>query len=364
MSSMQGSAGTDPMAGKLPLVRLFQGAAIWSLRTLIVALMVSLAGCATSARAPRSPAPVVIPESTWRQIDSDIVAVSREAKRQATNHARDAMQDWRVLVYQRTDANFIPWFSGYWTRQWLTLKVSWYKLSAGGEKDPTVERLALYLQGEYRDRVLGPVAREVDPQRVTEQTTKLYVWLLGELLPRIPPRYGVPADQFERRLKAIPAIALAPPPSHDASLHAIVHADPIGKLPAYAALVERIRHAPGGTQTWSADAGISSVAKQTSRTLVTEFATGSAASAVSAMVGRAAGLVLSLGAAGFNAMLRANERPRMEAQLRRSLHAAFDEEWRELMRDPDTGVLAGVYHLSGQIEGSLAEHGDDEAPQP
>lgn len=359
MSSMQGSTGTAPLAKKLPLAHLFRGPA--SLRALIIALMVSLAGCATSARAP-SPAPVVIPESTWRQIDSDIVAVSRNAKQQATNHARAAMKDWRILVYQRTDADFIPWFSSYWTRRWLTVKVSWYKLSAGGEKDPTVERLAIYLQAEYRDRVLEPVAREVDPDRIMEQTTKLYVWLLGELLPRIPARYGVPADQFERRLKAIPAIALAPPPSHGASLHAIVHADPIGKLPAYAALVERIRHAPGGTQAWSADTGISSVAKQTSQTLVTELATGSVASVVSAVVGSAAGLVISLGTAGFNAMLRANERPRMEAQLRRSLHAAFDEEWRELMHDPDRGVLAGFHHLSGQIEGSLAND-DDEAPQ-
>jgi hypothetical protein len=75
------------------------------------------------------------------------------------------------------------------------------------------------------------------------------------------------------------------------------------------------------------------------------------------MVGRAAGLVISLGTAGFTAMLRQNERPKMEAQLRENLHTVFDEKWLELMHNPDTGVLAGVYQLSVQIEGSLANSG-------
>ncbi|GAB3372579.1 hypothetical protein [Azotobacter armeniacus] len=325
-----------------------------NLRSLIVVLMVALAGCATPDRTPKLPPPVVIPESTWRQIDRDIVAVSLDAKKQATNHAHHAMQSWRGLVYQRTDTDFIPWFSSYWTRQWLTMKVTWYKLNAGGEKEPTVERLAIYLQEQYHEQVLEPVAKEIDPDRVMEQATKLYVWLLGEQLQRIPQRYGVPPDQFYRRLKGIPAIALAPPPTHSASLYQIVHADPIGRLPAYVALVARIHNAPGGAGTWSSDAGISSVAKRTSERLATELATSGVASSVAAAVGRAAGMVISLGAAGFTSIVREKERPEMEAQLRKSLNAAFDEEWLDLMRNPDTGVLAGVYYISGQIERSLA----------
>ncbi|SEI62243.1 hypothetical protein SAMN04244579_01410 [Azotobacter beijerinckii] len=325
-----------------------------NLRFLIVALMVALAGCATPERAPERPPPVVIPESTWRQIDSDIVAVSLDAKEQAMHFAHDAMQGWMDLVYQRTETDFIPWFSSYWTRQWLTMRVSWYKLSAGGEKDPTVERLALYLQEQYRERVLEPVAEEVDPDRVMEQTTKLYVWVLGELLQRIPQRYGIPRDQFDRRLKDIPAIALAPPSSHSASLYQIVCADPLARLPAYGALVARIHNPSAGAGTRPAGADISPVAKRTSENLVNELATSSVASVISTAVGRVAGAVISLGAAGFSAVVRENERPDMEAQLRKNLNAAFDEKWLDLMRNPDTGVLAGVYHISGRIEGGLA----------
>lgn len=325
-----------------------------NLRALLVAALLALAGCATSKPPPAPPPPVVIAESTWRQIDSDIVAVSQDAKEQASKHARAAMQDWRNLVYQRTDTDFIPWFSGYWTRQWLSMKVTWYQLSAEGEGDPVADRLAIYLQEQYHDRVLQPVAREVDPDRVTEQATKLYVWVLGELLQRIPPRYGVPLEQFDRRLQDIPAIALAPPPSHSASLKQIVHAEPLGELPAYMALATRIHNARGGAAVWSADAGISALAKQTSERLASDLTVRGIASAISSVAGRAAGAVISLATAGFSAVKSENERPKMEAQLKKSLNAAFDEEWLDLMHNPDTGVLAGVYYLSGQIEGSLA----------
>ncbi|MGH8435046.1 MAG: hypothetical protein ACRERX_11295 [Pseudomonas sp.] len=319
------------------------------LRSLIVALMVAVAGCATSERAP----PVLISESTWRQVDRDIVTASQAATGEAKNYARDSMESWRGLVYQRTDADFIPWFFSYWTQQWLSIKVGWYKLSAGGEKDPTVNRLAIYLQEQYYDRVLEPDAKEIDPDVIMEQTTIFYVQLLGEQLQVIPPRYGVPLDQFDRRLKDIPAIAMAPPAAHSASLYEVLHADPIAKLPAYVALADRIRSASGGAGAGLSGSGLSSVAQRTSEKLADELVTSGAASIVSAVLPRVAGMVISLGVAGFTAIARESERPEVEVQLRENLSADFDEEWLDLMHNPDTGVLAGVYHLSGQIEGSL-----------
>ncbi|MFB8830142.1 hypothetical protein ACE0DR_14415 [Azotobacter sp. CWF10] len=158
-------------------------------RVLIVVWLAVLAGCSTSDRT--SGRPPVIPESTWRQVDSDIVAASQDATRQTSNYAQELMAEWMDLVYRRTDAEFIPWFSSYWTRQSLSMRVTWYKLNAEG-KEEVVDRLALYLQERYQDRVLKPVAREIDPDRVMEKATKFYIWLLGELLRKIPERYGVP----------------------------------------------------------------------------------------------------------------------------------------------------------------------------
>jgi hypothetical protein len=113
----------------------------------------------TPQRAPDPRPPVYIPESTWQQVDRDIVAASTAARRPAGNYARGSMKAWLASVRQRTEADFIPWYTGYWTQQWLAIKVAWYKMSAGQEEDPAVERLAAYLQEQYQEQVLGPVAR-------------------------------------------------------------------------------------------------------------------------------------------------------------------------------------------------------------
>jgi len=265
------------------------------------------------------------------------------------------MKSWRDLVQKRTETNFIPWFTDYWTQQWLAIKVAWYKMSAGEGTDPTVQRLAAYLQEQYHDRVLDPVAREIDPDVVREQATKRYIRLLGEQLQEMPRRYGVPSSQFDRRIKDIPAIALAPHPAHSASLYQIVHADPITKLPAYVALITQIRNASGGAGAGPSDARISPVAKRASEKLEGKLATSGGASAAAAVVGGVAGMMISLGAAGFSAIAHENERPKMEAQLRENLNAALNDMYLGLLEDRATGVMAGVYYISEQIEGSIAK---------
>ncbi len=102
----------------------------FSLRSLTVTLMVALAGCATPDRLPAPTPQVQVPESTWWQVDSDIGTASLAATGSARNYARGTMENWRSRVQKRTESDFIPWFTGYWTQQWLAIKVAWYKLSA------------------------------------------------------------------------------------------------------------------------------------------------------------------------------------------------------------------------------------------
>src|SRR5690606_11558962 len=90
----------------------------------------------------------------------------------------------------------------------------------------------------------------------------------------------------------------------------------------------------------------------TSRQLTNELATGSVAGAVGAMLGPA-GAVLSLGVMGVSELLREHDRPEREAQLRKSLNAAFNQEWREWMRSRDHGVMAGVHYLDDSLERQL-----------
>lgn len=317
-------------------------------------LLVVLAGCAAQAPTPRPTAEPPVAPDTWQQIDYALVAASQEAREQAADYAEDLMQRWRKLVLQRTDEHFIPWFSSNWTQQWLGMRVTWYRLDSAETREPAAARLALYLQTQYQARVLEPVARQIHPGWVTEQATRLYVHHLGGLVRDIPLRYGVPAGQFDEHLRGIPAIPPAPSDS-GVSLHALLHSDPLDRLPAYATFVERIRAGQDGTDAWSADAGIAALARQASTDLSNEQTTQGIVGMLSTVVGRVAGMTISLGATAFTSLAREERRPNMESQLRQNLHATFEAQWLELMHAPDSGVLAGVRHLSGQIEGTLAE---------
>lgn len=324
------------------------------IRGLIVVLVVVLAGCATRERVAEPAPPVHVPDSTWWQVDREIVVASEAAAVAAGSYARRTMEKWRGMVATRNESDFIPWFTGYWTQQWLAIKVAWYRLGAGEATDPAVRRLAGYLQEQYRERVLDPVAREVDPDLVRETATKLYVESLGRGIRPLAMRHGVPADQFDQRLRGIPAIALAPPPAHDASLYELVHAEPLAALPAYSALLVRIRPPAGSAAPGPSEERISPVARRASEKLVARFAASGLSSAAAAAIGGVAGAAISLGALGIGALAHESQRPEMEAELRASLNAALDDMWHSQMDDPATGVLAGVAHLAQRIEDRLS----------
>ena len=181
-----------------------QEVAILSLRSLVIAVLVVLAGCATPPRAPVEVAPVIVSESTWQQVDREIVAASQSATEQTRIYARGAMDYWRTRVYELTEQNFIPWFSNYWTQEWLSVKVSWYNLSAKGEQDASEKRLAAYLLEAYQEKVLAPVAREVDPDSILSLAAAFYVDILKEELQKISTRHGVPMAQLNGRIQKIP----------------------------------------------------------------------------------------------------------------------------------------------------------------
>ena len=328
--------------------------AILSLRSLIVAVLVVLAGCATPPRAPVEVVPVIVSTSTWQQVDREIVAASQSATEQTRIYARGAMEYWRTRVYELTEQNFIPWFSSYWTQEWLSVKVSWYTLSARGEQDASEKRLAAYLLEAYQEKVLAPAALEVDPDAILGLAAAFYVDILKEELQKTSTRHGVPMAQLNGRIQKIPAIALGPPPARDASLYQIVHTESLNTLPAFAALVDKIHKAGGDKGVGSTDTAMAPVARRASRRMEAEMAPRGAASAVAAAAGRLAGGLITIGVAGIRALIQANDRPDSEALIRSSLGNTFDKAWLKLVQNPTTGVMAGTLYMAGQIEGSLA----------
>ncbi|MDB6443909.1 hypothetical protein PII47_10980 [Pseudomonas sp. 21TX0197] len=323
------------------------------LHSLMLAVLIILAGCATPQRGQQVDS-VAVAQDTWRQVDRQIVAASGTAIEQAERYARGSMEHWRMLVYERTEAEFIPWFSSYWTQEWLAVKVSWYAASAQGEKDSASRRLAVYLQTQYRERVLEPVAVEIDPEAIRANATSYYVSLLNQQVQMIAQSHRIPLELMSRRLHGIPAVNLGPPAARNASLYQMVHTNPLNTLPAYAALIDYVNKA-AATGNGPSDAVIATVAQRTSEKIEAQFATRGATGAAAAVAGKAAGALISVGVAGIRAIIHEGERPEMQAHIRKSLSAAFDEAWFKSLKHPLSGVLAPVYYLDEEIRGSLME---------
>ncbi|MBM3107005.1 hypothetical protein IIE18_17905 [Pseudomonas sp. V1] len=290
--------------------------------------------------------------ATWEQIDREIIEASLASTSSVNDYARRSMRVWKDRVQQFTESEFIPWFTGYWTQQWLTMKVAWYKMNSGDGKDPPEKRLALYLQEQYHRQVLDQVAKEIDPEGIRDRAMELYIQLLGQQLQQIAQRYRAPAQQFNLRLTRIQAINLGPPAARNASLYQLLFSKPLTEQPAYAALVGHM-HSTVRAGTQRSDVGLSSVAQQASEKLGATLAPRGIASAVATAVGRVAGSLISVAAAGYGVITHNQEQPAMIEQLRVILNVALNEEWRELMDNRKTGAMAGVYYLSGEIEEGL-----------
>jgi hypothetical protein len=298
---------------------------------------------------------VMISPSTWQQVDREIIDASQSATEQTKIYARGAMDYWRTRVYQLTEENFIPWFSSYWTQEWLSMKVSWYSISSKGEQDASAKRLAEYLLEKYQEKVLAPASLEVDPDAILSLAAAFYVDILKEELQKISQRHGVPMAQLNGRIQKIPAIALGPPAARDASLYQVVHTEQLTALPAYAALVDKVHKAGGDKGVGSTDTAMAPVAKRASQRIEAEMAPRGAASAVAAAAGKLAGALISVGVAGVRAIIQANDRPDSEALIRSSLGNTFDKAWTKLVQNPTTGVMAGTLYMAAQIEGNLAQ---------
>lgn len=284
-----------------------------------------------------------------------IAVASEYARCEAEAYARVAMDEWRDRVRRQIEEVFIPWYSSYWTQQWISTKVAWYQLQyAEGEATPE-ERLVSYLQEQFREQVLEPVGGFVDPNAVMDQAANTYRL---ELKGRVEPlsfEYGIPVDAFSQHLDTIPAIVISTTPQEIVSLRDVLNTADLSALPAYGALWTQIAAANGNAETTVPMDRLDHVARRAVTKLVGSMPLRASAAAASTLIGGFWGLVISAGSAVWSVTEHEQDKQAMEMQLRENLDAALGVMWQDLVEDPRGGVTAMVQHMSDQIEAALPQ---------
>jgi len=322
---------------------------LWCLvRGLLTAMTLLLGACAQAPVVPQAPA-FQIPTATRHAIDERIGVASVHAQNGAVTYARVAMEEWQGLVRRYTEDVFIPWYTSYWTQQWIGTKVAWYQLQyTEGEVTPE-ERLTAYLQEEFSGQVLQPANGHIDPADVMQESTNDYLRELRHALDQLPSEYRIPRAAFDEHLDGIPAIVLKSELPREASLLAVLEARDLRNMPAYEALLQQIAAAAGLDTEAPAGDRLTLVARRAVDKLVGSAAVRGGTAAAATIVGGLLGAAVSVGAAAWGVAEHDLDRSAMQAQLRENLDAALEIMWQGLVDDPDAGVTAPMNHIAAQI---------------
>ncbi len=332
---------------------------------LLAMLLLMLVGCASRSTSiiPTEPVPPVPPEK-WREIQEEIWTASTLAYFEAQIYAREAMREWMVRVREKTESEFVPWYTGYWAQQWIGLKAGWYEMNKEEDEPPVEDYLVEYIQEQYYELVLEPAGIPLDPRMITEQTAAQYIQLLSGQLQCIPKMYSVPLRSLQKRLDQIPLIPLSGNNSIGAPLSLLLERSSLTGVPAYDSLLARADSIATQENSAPGKEPLQVVVEDTVARLVADLPVRAGGSAAALLVGETLGLFISAGVAAWSINAHEQKKPEIESQLRHALDAGLDSMWERLMKDPKLGVMFPVNRMHQQIETSLFPVYESEVPVP
>lgn len=357
MKPLIGSGG--PTLRSRICLQVFGGVERRRLLAFVVGIMVTLVACTYRgpSRVPAEPV-APIPPTVWREIEEELWTASSLAYLEAEAVARADMREWMKRVREATENAFIPWYTGYWTQQWIGLKAGWYELGREDGEPPVETYLAEYLRERYAELVLEPAGEAGRPQSISRQAAALYVRLLSQQLQCIPKTYPVSPQSLAAALKRIPLIRQPGDRTGGASLLLAFERSDLSGLAAYEKLWT------GESQTSLDDDRLRAVAEDSVARLMAELPVRAGGGAAATVIGEALGLIVTAAVAAWSAVSHDQQKPEIESQLRAALNDGLEQMWEILMEDPALGVLYPVNHMSGQIEAGLFAVSEPEADPP
>ena len=258
-----------------------------------------------------------------------------------------------MRVREKTDSEFIPWYTGYWAQQWIGLKAGWYELNREEGEPPVADYLVKYIQERYYELVLEPAGVPLDPRLIAVHTAEQYVRMLSEQLQYLPKTHSVSLRSLQQKLELITLIKLHDTRPKRVSLSLLLERTNLTGVEAYDTLLAQTGFSSIQGNAAPDKEPLQVVVEDTVARLVADLPVRAGGSAAALLAGEALGLFISAGVVAWSMNSHEQEKPEIESRLRSALDIGLDQMWDRLMKDPGVGVLFPVNHMRRQIETSL-----------
>ncbi|ACK70790.1 conserved hypothetical protein [Gloeothece citriformis PCC 7424] len=156
---------------------------------------------------------VVITIQNQNEIDQALVSAFQDARTQAKNLAEAELNQWIDELMTRVDNNFIPWYFNYFQQKWLEFKTPFIYLESAiihqiNDRQPSpnqvvAEKLTEEVQTEFAKRVLRPKIAQLQLERITRETSNLYLETIKTNVANIQTRYNIPQGKWDNYLDDI-----------------------------------------------------------------------------------------------------------------------------------------------------------------
>ncbi|GFE68256.1 hypothetical protein [Chroococcus sp. FPU101] len=146
-------------------------------------------------------------------LDQALLEALQNAETTAKNSASKELDDWMDELTERVDTSFLPWYFDYFNQKkieftapitWMTSVVThWIDTNNPSPSQAVAEKLTQDFQTEFAKRVLRPQVEQLKQERMTKETTQIYIDELKNNLAQVQIKYAIPQVEWERYLEGI-----------------------------------------------------------------------------------------------------------------------------------------------------------------
>ena len=307
----------------------------------------------TPNRPSQSQAPVPVPKMDWQGVDLAIADALQAAHRAAETAAQSKLDTWSTALMRRVDADFLPWYFGYWNQQALGLWSAfyWAAHAVGMSQSDAGERITWEIQQQFAQRVMRPEIAQMELERIAQETLQVYVDELNPKLAAIPKDYQIPQPEWDRYLNDIALLTTRVEGNRQVSitLKSVAATTAGGGLILARALAPEIK-----------TLGARMTGKMTG-TAAEELAVRTGGKMAARVGGEAIGEIIGLVVIILDVADHYRTKQTELPILRKNILDYLEQVKKSLLHDPDHGVITALDKIEGTIVASLRQR---EAARP